>query len=53
MHETIKVVNGKEIFRMVGTKGCYHVTIKTFDNGNKVERIFRTIKAAAAFCETL
>lgn len=53
MYETVKVVNGKEIYRMVGTKGFYHVTIKTFENGNKIEQTFRTIKAAVAFCETL
>lgn len=48
MYETVKTVNGHDIYRMKGTKGCYHVEIK-----KNVECIFKTIKAAAAFCETL
>ena len=48
MYETVKVVNGKEIYRMVGTHGFYHVRISK----NK-ECTFKTIKAAAEFCKTL
>ena len=52
MYETVKVVNGYAITRMVGTKGFYHVNIR---EGNELRefRTFRTIKAATAFCETL
>jgi hypothetical protein len=53
MYEVVKVVNGYAITRMKGTKGFYHVT--TWDNGKGFSKYytFRTIKAAAAFCETL
>lgn len=54
MYETIKTVNGYEIRRMKGTRGFYHVSIRG-DNGIGFGEYhtFRTIKAAAAFCETL
>lgn len=48
MYETVKVVNGHAITRMVGTRRFYHVKINEHS-----ERVFHTIKAAAAFCETL
>ena len=48
MYETVKVVNGYEIYRMIGTHGFYHVKLN-----NNTEVIFRTIKAAAAYCESL
>lgn len=48
MYEVVKTVNGHDITRMIGTRGFYHVAIIP----GKVERTFRTIKAAAAFCET-
>ena len=48
MYETVKVVNGYEITRMVGTKGHYHVSIREGEAW-----VFKTIKAATAFCETL
>ena len=48
MYETVKIINGKEIYRMKGTKGIYHIRV----NENKYYT-FRTIKAATAFCETL
>lgn len=51
MYEVVKVVNGHEITRMKGTQKCYWVLIKRFAN-SKIERSFKTIKAAAAFCET-
>lgn len=53
MYETVKVVNGHEIYRMKGTHSAYWVDIKTFSDGLKKQGFFKTIKAAAAFCETL
>lgn len=52
MYETVKVVNGYEITRMIGSRGCYHVSIRE-GKGWKEYHTFRTIKAAAAFCESL
>lgn len=52
MYETVKVVNGYEITRMIGTKGHYHVSIRE-GKGWKEFHTFKTIKAAVAFCETL
>jgi hypothetical protein len=52
MFETVKVVNGYEITRLVGSRGFYHVNI--WEDGAWGEyHTFRTIKAAAQFCETL
>ena len=52
MFETVKVVNGYEITRLVGSSGFYHVNI--WEDGAWGEyHTFRTIKAAAQFCETL
>lgn len=48
MYETVKVVNGYSIIRMIGSRGFYHVKLN-----NHKEVIFRTIKAAAEFIETL
>lgn len=48
MYETIAIINGKEIYRMKGTKGFYHVAIKA---DRSVTANFRTLKAAKAFCE--
>lgn len=48
MYEIVKTVNGYNITRMIGTRGFYTVHF----SANK-SRVFRTIKAAAAFCETL
>lgn len=42
MWETVKEVNGHKIFRMAGTRGCYHIRL---DEHKEVT--FRTIKAAA------
>lgn len=47
MYETVRTVNDYEITRMAGTRGCYHVRLD-----DHRERTFRTIKAAAEFCET-
>lgn len=52
MYEVVKVVNNHAITRVKGTKGFYYVTIKEWENGSRKYRTFRTIKAAAAFCET-
>lgn len=52
MYEVVKVVNGHEIKRAVGTRGCYHVVVWDHGNGFSRRQYFRTIKAAAAFCET-
>ena len=52
MYEVVKVVNGYEITRMKGTKGFYHVNVRE-GKGFVEFHTFRTIKAAAAFCETL
>lgn len=40
MWETVKEVNGYRIFRMVGTRGCYHIRL---DEHREVT--FKTIKA--------
>ena len=50
MYETVKVVKGIEIYRMKGTRGFYHVTVRE-GKGFKAERTFKTIKAAAEFIE--
>lgn len=52
MFETVKIVNGYEIKRMIGTKGFYHVIIRN-EISFKEFCTFRTIKAAAEFCKTL
>lgn len=51
MYEVVRIVKGYEIYRMKGTKGCYHVTIKKFANGNEKFCTFKTIKAATEFIE--
>ena len=51
-YETVKVVNGFEIYRMKGTRGFYYVNIRE-GKGWKEFHTFHTIKAAAQFCETL
>ena len=54
MYEVVKVVNGYEIKRMVGTRGFYHVNLHGANGIGWGEfHTFRTIKAAADFCETL
>ena len=50
MYETVKVVKGYEIKRMIGTKGAYHVNIRE-GKGWKEFHTFRTIKAAVKFIE--
>jgi hypothetical protein len=54
MYETVKIVNGYEIKRMKGTHGFYTVTFWKSESGKSSKYCtFNTIKAAAAFCETL
>lgn len=48
MFEVVKEVNGHPIWRMVGTRGHYTVHLDAHHF-----KTFRTIKAAAAFCESL
>lgn len=52
MYETVKVVNGYDIYRAKGTHGFYYVDIKAGKTW-KASQTFHTIKAAAQFCETL
>lgn len=52
MYEVVKVVNGYEITRMVGTHGFYQVTLKETAKA-KTFMTFKTIKAATEFCKTL
>ena len=48
MFETVKVVKGYEIRRLVGSKGAYHVTVRE-GKGFREFHTFRTIKAAVEF----
>jgi len=48
MFETVKVVKGYEIRRLVGSKGAYHVTVHE-GKGFREFHTFRTIKAAVEF----
>ena len=51
LYEVVKVVNGYEIKRMVGTKGFYHVNVRE-GNGFREFHTFKTIKAAVEFIKT-
>lgn len=51
MYETVKVVKGYEIKRMVGTKGHYHVNVRE-GKGWREFHTFKTIKAAVEFINT-
>jgi hypothetical protein len=44
MYETVKTVKGHEIYRMVGTRKCFHVA-----SGNHSYLTFQTIKAATEY----
>ena len=50
MYETVKVVKGHAIVRMIGTRGVYHVNVRE-GKGFKEFHTFRTIKAAVEFIE--
>ena len=52
MYETVKIVKGHEIKRLVGSRGFYHVSIREDDGRGFAEfHTFRTIKAAVEFIE--
>ena len=48
MYETVKIVKGHEIKRMIGARGIYHVSVRKGESWG-VSRTFRTIKAAEEF----
>lgn len=52
MYETVKVVKGYEVKRMIGTKGAYHVNVRE-GKGFREFHTFKTIKAAVKFIETV
>lgn len=52
MYEVVKVVNGYEIKRMIGTKGFYHVNVRE-GNGFREFYTFKTINAAVEFIKTV
>ena len=51
MYETVKTVNGYDIYRMIGTHSSYWVDIRKGE-GFKQSAHFRTIKAATAYIES-
>lgn len=50
MYETVRIVKGYAIVRMVGTRGFYHVNVRE-GHGWQEFHTFRTIKAAVEFIE--
>lgn len=52
MYETVRVVNGYEIKRLVGSRGAYHVNVRE-GLGWREFHTFRSIKAAVEFIETV
>lgn len=54
MYEIVKIINGYEIKRMVGSRGWYRINIRE-DNGTGFCKFltFRTIKEAAEFAALL
>lgn len=51
-YEVVRTVNGYDIVRAKGTHGCYYVTIRKGKTWSQFA-VFKTIKSAVAFCETL
>lgn len=51
MYETVKIVKGYAITRMIGTHGFYHVNVRE-GKGFKEFHTFRSIKAAVDFINT-
>ena len=51
-YETVRVVNGYEITRMKNTHGIYYVNIREGKGWREFVQ-FRTIKAAAEYCEKI
>lgn len=50
MYETVKIVKGYAIVRMIGTRGFYHVNVREGQCWREFHT-FRTIKAAVGFIE--
>ena len=50
MYETVKVVKGYAITRMIGSRGFYYVNVRE-GKGFREFHTFRTIKAATEFIE--
>ena len=50
MYETVRVVNGYEIKRLIGSRGFYHVNVRE-GNGWQEFHTFHTIKAAVEFIQ--
>ena len=48
MYETVKVVKGHAITRMIGSRGFYHVNVRE-SKGFREFHTFKTIKAAVEF----
>lgn len=52
MYETVKIVKGYEIKRLIGSRGAYHVIVREDDRiGFREFHTFKTIKAAVEFIE--
>lgn len=50
IYETVKTVNGYDIYRMAGARGVYHINVREDDGrGWKEYFTFRTIKEATEF----
>lgn len=49
LYETVKTVNGHDIYRMKNTHGFYYVNVTKEKNGCVAYFSFKTIKAAEAF----
>lgn len=52
MYETVKTVNGLDIYRCRGINACYMVT-RTFPNGGELVREFHTQREAIAYIKGL
>jgi len=50
MYEVVKTVKGYGIYRMKGTHGVYHISIRE-GKGFREFHTFKTIKAATEFIE--
>lgn len=52
MYETVKIVNGIEIFKMKGTRRAYHINIRE-GKGWREFHTFKTIKEAVEFASRM
>lgn len=50
MYETVRIVKGYRIYRMIGCRGCYHVDLQVWEHSKKY-MTFKTIKAAVEYIE--